>query len=453
MLARRTLVFVISIVTMALWAKSTAPVRNAAPPLLYTVAPEYRPLAWMSGEERFPGGAQIFIAHARSRRLLVPGFVASADANVSFDGKKVLFAGKQRSGDHWQIWEMPLADRSLRQVTHCDDDCVRPFFVPPDQFVFAQKAAGRFVLEIASLGGNNEKILQLTYGPENYLATDVLHDGRILFGSAYRAGNGAVPELYTVYPDGSGVEAYRCDHGHARYAGRQLSSGDLVFVQDGGLFRFTSALADQVAVRPPPGNYSGDVVEMPDGTWLVSWQGARQKHFELREWKPGTSTLQPEVIATAANIIQPVLANQRPTPNIFPSGLHDWVYANVLCLNAYTSKYRFAKGSISAVRVYTRNASGETRLLGTAPVEKDGSFYVRVPGNQPLKFELADNAGNTLKKEEGWYWLRGGEQRACVGCHAGPETAPENAVPEVLVRSVVPADMTAGNSQTPTGGH
>jgi hypothetical protein len=36
------------------------------------------------------------------------GFAATADANVSFDGKSVLFAGKQAAGDPWQIWELTL---------------------------------------------------------------------------------------------------------------------------------------------------------------------------------------------------------------------------------------------------------------------------------------------------------------------------------------------------------
>ncbi len=451
--ARHSLVICISILSISLWGVKTVPLRNASAALLYTVARDYRPLAWMDGADRFPLGSTIFIANGRNRKPLLPGFFATADANVSFDGTHVLFAGKKESGDRWQIWEVSLSDRSSRPVTQCDDDCIRPFYVPPDQFVYAEKVAGRFVLEIASFGGNNEKVLQLTYGPESYLATDVLHDGRILFESAYRSTGGPLPELYAVYPDGSGVEAYRCDHGHARYAGKQLASGDIVFSQDGSLFRFTSTLAHEVAMRVPAGNYSGDVVEIHDDAWLVSWRAPKRKNFELRKWRPGTAILQAEIAEPAANILQPALVRERPVPNIFPSALHDWVYANVLCLNAYTSKYRLPNGSIASVRVYTRDASGAIRQLGTAPVEKDGSFYVRVPGNQPLKFELADDAGNTLKKEEGWYWLRGGEQRVCVGCHTGPETAPENAVPEVLIRSVVPADMTAGNSQMPAGGH
>jgi hypothetical protein len=414
-------------------------------------------MAWIQGAERFPGGATIFIKDGKSQRPLVSGFFATADASVSFDGKNVLFAGKRQAGDHWQIWEVSVPAGTPRQITQCDDDCVRPFYVPPDRFVYAHKiagkTAGRFVLEITALNPGNEKALQLTYGPGNFLPVDVLHDGRVLFEAAYPLDESTLAELYTVYTDGSGFEAYRCDHGQSRYSGKQISSGDIVFAREGKLFRFASALAHEIAVPAPAGTYAGDVAETPDSAWLVSWHGAAQKNFELRRWKPGTAALQPEIVASGVNVIQPALLITRPVPNRHPSGLHEWSFGNVLCLNAYTSKYQFEDGSIASVRLYTRDASGATRLLGMAQVEKDGSFYLRVPGDQPLKIELLDNSGNTLKKEAGWFWLRAGEQRICVGCHAGPETAPENAVPAVLLRSIIAADMTAGNQPSSAGGH
>jgi len=156
-----------------------------------------------------------------------------------------------------------------------------------------------------------------------------------------------------------------------------------------------------------------------------------------------------------ANLIQPVLLAERPIPNRHPSALHEWSYANTLCLNSYTSKDHIAEGAIATVRLYTRDAQGGTQVQGTAQVEKDGSFYLRVPGDVPLRLELLDAGGKTVKSEAGWFWLRGGEQRICVGCHAGPERAPDNAVPMVLQRSTVAADLTVSRKSQPTaaGGH
>jgi hypothetical protein len=101
----------------------------------------------------------------------------------------------------------------------------------------------------------------------------------------------------------------------------------------------------------------------------------------------------------------------------------------------------FTEGSIGAVRLYTRAESGEPLLLGETAVETDGSFYLQVPTERPLRIELRDRAGARLAGEDGWFWMRRGEQRVCVGCHAGPERAPENVVPKVLTVGRGPAVM------------
>jgi hypothetical protein len=381
----------------------------------------------------------------------VSGFGASADPAVSFDGTHVLFAGKQKATDSWQIYEVAVKGEGPRRVTSCEKDCVRPFYLPDDRIVYARKVQGRFAVEAAPLAGG--KALQLTYAPGNFLPTDVLRDGRVLFEGAFPSGSGYFAEIFTLYSDGSGVESYRCDHGHARHAGRQVESGDIVFTSGRGLARFTSALAHEVQIYAPAGEYAGDVVEMPSGEWLLAWRADSQKPFQLKRWKPGSNTLETIVGGVEDNLIQAALLAPRPMPNRHPSGLHDWTYANLLCLNAYTSKYSFAEGSVASVRLHTQDRSGNEKLLGTAMVESDGSFYLRTPADQPLKIELLDRSGKTVKKQSSWFWLRRGEQRVCVGCHAGPETAPENAVPAVLSRSTVAADMTGTAVATPKGGH
>ncbi len=44
-------------------------------------------------------------------RALVTGFAATADPTVSFDGTKVLFAGKREAKDAWQVWEVGVTGR------------------------------------------------------------------------------------------------------------------------------------------------------------------------------------------------------------------------------------------------------------------------------------------------------------------------------------------------------
>jgi hypothetical protein len=455
------LAVVVLIVTIFIAFVPTPSVLSASPEspaLLFTLAKNYEPLAWLRGGERFSSGATIILQDATGRHPLISGFAAFADPAVSFDGTSVLFAGKQKPGDHWQIWETAITKTGgePRRVTSCADDCVRPFYLPDDRVVYAKKTDGRFVIEAASLTGG--KVVQLTYGPGNFLPTDVLRDGRILFESSYPLGTNRTPELYTVYSDGSGEESYRCDHGKARYSGRQIASGDIVFVSNSGsdsgsnfgLARFTSARAEQLHITAPAGDYAGDVAETSSGDWLLPWRPDAKSNFQLKRWKRGNASLLPVVAEPGANVVQPTLLVERTVPKRHPSGLHDWPNANLLCLNTYTSKYKFAAGSIHSIRMYTRDSVGTTKLLGSAPVERDGSFFVQVPTEQPLQIELLDNSGQTVKRQAGWFWMRRGEQRACVGCHAGPETAPENAVPMILLKSTTPADMTGHRAE---GGH
>jgi hypothetical protein len=429
-------------------APSVVAEASESPAFLFTTAKQYDPLAWMHASERFSGDAAIFVQDAGGARPLLPTFAESADPSVSFDGTNVLFAGKQKTNDLWQVWEVPVYGSEPQRITACTTDCVRPLYLPDNHIVYAEKVGGRYVIEM--LDRQERKSVQLTWHPGNSLPTDVLRDGRVLFESSYPLGTGSTPEIYTVYSDGSGMESYRCDHGRSRYEGKQVVSGDIVFTSGAGLARFTSAAAHELFIPSPAGEYAGEIAESSHGDWLVA-RRERNRPFELVWWKPGSAAFRPAFANPDVNAVEPALIAERKVPNRHPSGLHDWPNANLLCLNAYTSKYKFGSGSIHFVRFYTHDNGGNVKRLGTTEIERDGSFFVQVPTEQPLQVEMLDGSGKTLKREAGWFWMRRGEQRVCVGCHAGPEIAPENAVPMTLLKSTTPADMT-GTIRSSAGG-
>jgi hypothetical protein len=403
------------------------PLALAVVPFLYTEAARFERDAWLGGGDRFAAGATLKLADGKTPRNAVSEFFASADAEVSFDGQRLLFSGKRRREDPWQIWEVPLAGGLARQVTKAAEDCIRPLYLPDNELVYARRQGGSFQLETAPLAGG-DPTTRITYAPGGALPGQVLRDGRILFEGPL--------ELHTVYSDGSGVEAVRCDHGPRRREGRQLASGDIVFTTARGLARFTPALARQVEMRSPKGEIAGPVAESRPTELLISLKPPGSAVFALYHWSPEGAPR--PAVRSRANAVQPVIALPRETPLRHPSGLHGWPGANLLCLNAYESPIQLADGSVASVRVYSQDAAGKPVRLGEAPVESDGSFYVHLPTERPLRIELADREGRPLAAEKGWFWMRRGEQRICVGCHAGPERAPENAVPKVLLRSTIP---------------
>jgi len=426
----------------------TDPAQTMDVDIIVTAAPTYLPLAALHGPgqnlERFPKGAQLLLLHAGKAEPLLPDFAATADANVGFDAKTVLFAGKRAAGDPWQIWELTLKDRSVRKVIATESDAVRPFYLPFGRMVFALRTVQGFQLQSAGLDGS--EVLPLTYMQASALPTDVLADGRILFEAGFPLGSGATPELFLVYSDGSGVESYRCDHGAARWGGKQLASGDVVFSHGASLARFTSPLAHEAPIAAPREEYAGAIAETASGAWLLSAKPASGAYYTLKLWMPGTETLQAITAPSGKDLVDPVLVAQRLRPKHHPSALHDWNYANLLALDSRLSRSGNLKATPASVRLEVQDAQGHAVVTGTAPIETDGSFFVKVPADQPIRFALLDQKGAVLRHEQGWFWIRRGEQRICVGCHTGPERASENRVPAVLLRTTTPVDLSGINS-------
>jgi hypothetical protein len=83
---------------------------------------------------------------------------------------------------------------------------------------------------------------------------------------------------------------------------------------------------------------------------------------------------------------------------------------------------------------------GSNRILGVAPVEKDGSFQIRVPSEIPLKFQLLDKNYLTVRSQETWTWVMGNENRGCIGCHEDPELSPPNILVDAVIKP--PVDLT-----------
>lgn len=436
--------------------------------IIITAAPVYQPLAALRGEERFPKGAQLLLIHHGKAEPLVKNFAATADANVSFDGKSVLFAGKQATGDPWQIWELTFADGSVRKLIAGAADAIRPLYLPSGQFVYALRTPAGFQLmragratefALAHVAANAASTqLRLSYFSASAIPADVLADGRILFEANFPLGSGSTPELYLVYSDGSGVESYRCDHGGARWGGRQLASGDVVFTHGASLARFTSPMAHEIALALPSGDYAGAIAETAQGNWLVSVRSATGSHYALKLLRPGAlasglGPIQTLLTLSGEDLVEPALVAPRTRPHHHPTALHPWNYANLLALDSRLSREGDLQMAPASVRLETMDPQGRMVANGTAPVEADGSFFVQTPADKQIRFALLDAKGSVVRQEHGWFWIRSGEQRICTGCHTGPERGSENQAPAVLLRTTIPVDLTGAKivAQTQTG--
>jgi len=68
------------------------------------------------------------------------------------------------------------------------------------------------------------------------------------------------------------------------------------------------------------------------------------------------------------------------------------------------------------------------KILGTVPVEEDGSAHFRVPADRFVYFQLLDESGQMVQSMRSGTMLQSGEQAGCVGCHEPRLQAPAVAV-------------------------
>ncbi len=63
-------------------------------------------------------------------------------------------------------------------------------------------------------------------------------------------------------------------------------------------------------------------------------------------------------------------------------------------------------------------------ILGTVPVEEDGSASFTIPANTPISLQPLDADGKALQLMRSWFVGMPGERLSCNGCHENPDLAP-----------------------------
>ncbi len=164
----------------------------------------------------------------------------------------------------------------------------------------------------------------------------------------------------------------------------------------------------------------------------------------------------------------PIPMRERVAPPVIPSPLPDdpTAEATVALVNVYESQTPWPEGAkIAALRVYQvipmSVPSGEPPheigmrlpgeegadsvilaryVLGTTPVEADGSAHFIVPPNVELFFQALDDNGLAVQSMRSSTYLKPGERLSCNGCHEQKSAAPAitNNKPIALQRAALP---------------
>ncbi|HJN17114.1 MAG TPA: hypothetical protein QGH10_16530 [Armatimonadota bacterium] len=154
--------------------------------------------------------------------------------------------------------------------------------------------------------------------------------------------------------------------------------------------------------------------------------------------------------------VDPVALMPRPRPHrLEPADpVKRQETGTILCMSAFNSDIEFPKELARYVRVVgvtlmgqtiNANAAFESHVLGTAPLQADGSFKVEVPADRPVRFQLLDEDGNILLHETAFNYVRGGETLTCVGCHEPKGQTPSQVLPLAAKLDAFPTLESVGN--------
>ena len=435
------------------------------------------------------GSRVCFLSPSGTLTVLTPEFAAASDPSVSFDGKRVVFAGKRTLRENWNIWEMDVDGGNKRQVTRDTGNCREPEYLatssitPPDfadrvrWITFVSDAAGTYregSTELAtSLYATNTEPIQgrgtvtwrTTFNLSSDFSPTALRDGRVLFTSMQLAARSpGAGERYTILAanwDGSGLNIFAGDAEGDAFKTMTVETSDryLVFIESTSPSTLGGRLA-RVSFRRPLRSYEllsqseGYYLyprPLADGKLIVSYTQGKESYglYYVDSGKGGAGARlydDPKWEDLDAQAVEP-----RPEPTgLISSVVEKLDWGDLHCISVYDSDRpemaRVKRGDVKQVRLVTgipvpaigrpprMPPEARTTVLGVVPVEPDGSFFVRLPGDTPFYMELLDGRGNILQTMARWIWVRRGTSRGCIGCHENKELAPENRVTDAVRR-------------------
>lgn len=178
---------------------------------------------------------------------------------------------------------------------------------------------------------------------------------------------------------------------------------------------------------PLPGMSSGEKRDTHTGLYYFDRWG----NLELLYRHPDASAMYPIPLRPRAR--PPILASTR-LPELGDEGeflvqdvrrslMPQPVARRLVDLRIYQVLPKTPPHVANQPRIGYANAESARSLLGTVPIEADGSAYFRVPARKPLYFQAVDDTGRAVQSMRSITYLQPGERRTCIGCHEPPQTA------------------------------
>jgi hypothetical protein len=390
---------------------------------------------------------------------------AVRDPCVDYAGRTILFSYRPSGEPHYHLYTIDADGTHLRRLTDGDYDDIEPCWLPDGGIAFVSGRAKRWVncwlTQVATVhrcdaDGHNIRMLSANIEQDN--TPWPMPDGRLIYTRWEYVDRNQVNyhHLWTMNPDGTQHSVF---FGNLHPGGLFIDakpiagSTDVLFVDSPGhgsvehvgfVARVSAKQgpdAQQNLRRISKTNEYRDPWPLSDGLYLAAHgralvlmdeTGEEAPLFVLPDAFADCELQEPRPLCPHAR--EPLLADKTdPTQadgvffleNVYEGrqmpDVAKGAVIHLLVLESLPKPINFTGGMdpLSYVGTFTL-----PRVLGTVPVEADGSAHFAAPALRPLFFVALDARGRAIKRMQSFTQLMPGERQGCTGCHEVRTGAP-----------------------------
>lgn len=379
------------------------------------------------------------------------------DPQVHYDGKKILFAYRKGGTEYYHLHEINIDGTGLRQLTDGPFDDFESCYLPDGGIMFGSSRCRRWVncwmAQVANLhrcDGDGRNIRTVSANIEQDNTPWVLPDGRVIHMRWEYVDRSRVQyhHLWTMNPDGTGQRVYfgNMHAGTVMLDAKPIPGttkvvasfspghgvpehmGYITIVDpDRGPDELDSARQVSKELFRDPYPFSEDcmLVAGPPGIFLMNGKGETQLLYALPN--PGGLLQCHEPVPLMPRPREPVIDGHvdlsRKTGRIVladithgrnMAGVKPGEIKKLLVMETLPKPINFSgtMEPLSKDGTFTL-----PRILGTIPVEPDGSAFAEVPALRSLFFVALDENDMSVKRMQSFFTVQPGEIVGCSGCH------------------------------------
>lgn len=382
------------------------------------------------------------------------------DPFVDHDGRTILFSYRKGDRDHYHLHTIRADGKGLRRLTDGGYDDFEPCRLPDGDILFVSSRCKRWVncwaTQVAVLhrcGPDGGGIRAISSNNEHDNTPWLLPDGRAIYTRWEYVDRSQVDyhHLWTTNPDGTGqmvhfgnqrpgllmidakpvpgsekvVAIFSPGHGKRDHAGALAlvdpragpdDNGRARVLNDGQAFRDPWAFGEDCFIAAHEAGIvavdgSGQATEI-----FALSQADREAGFLLHEPRPIHSREAerriPERTEPQSGFGRLIVADIYRGRNM--EGVARGDIKRVLVLESLPKPINYTGGMEPLT--YGGSFTLE-RVLGTVPVEADGSAHFEAPAMRSLILVALDKDGLAVKRMQSFLTVQPGETTSCVGCH------------------------------------